>query len=72
MAEKKDTFQLEAAFKEFENIISKLESEEVSLKESLTLYGEGAKLLVECKEELSGIEKEIIVIEEHLEQGEME
>ena len=72
MAEKKDTFQLEAAFKELENIISKLESEEVSLKESLTLYGEGAKLLVECKEELSGIEKEIIVIEEHLEQGEME
>lgn len=72
MAKKKDTFQLEEAFKELETIISKLESEEVSLKESLTLYGEGAKLLLACKEELSGIEKEIIVIEDNLEQGELE
>ena len=72
MAEKKDTFQLEEAFKELETIISKLESEEVSLKESLALYGEGAKLLSVCKEELSGIEKEIIVIEDNLEQGKLE
>lgn len=72
MAEKKDTFQLEEAFKELETIISKLESEEVSLKESLALYGEGAKLLSACKEELSGIEKEIIVIEDNLEQGKLE
>ena len=72
MAEKKDTFQLEEAFKELETIISKLESEEVSLKESLALYGEGAKLLSACKEEFSGIEKEIIVIEDNLEQGKLE
>lgn len=64
MAEK--TFQVEEAFGELENIIGQLESEEVSLKDSIELYGKGAKLIAQCKEELSGIEKEIIIIGEEL------
>jgi len=72
MAEKKDTFQLEEAFKELETIISQLESDTVPLKESIALYGKGAKLLSECKDELSGIEKEMIIIGENLEQEEEE
>ena len=72
MAEKKDTFQLEEAFKELETIILQLESDTVPLKESIALYGKGAKLLSECKDELSGIEKEMIIIGENLEQEEEE
>lgn len=72
MGEKKDTFQLENAFKELETIISQLESDSVPLRESLALYGKGAKLLLECKEELSGIEKEMIIIGENMEQEEEE
>ncbi len=72
MADKKDTFQLEEAFKELEMIISQLESDSVPLKESITLYGKGAGLLSKCKEELSGIEKEMIIIGENLEQEEEE
>lgn len=60
------TFQVEEAFGELENIIGQLESEEVSLKDSIELYGKGAKLIAQCKEELSGIEKEIIIIGEEL------
>lgn len=60
------TFQVEEAFCELETIIERLESEEVSLKESIELYGKGAKLVAQCKEELSGIEKEIIIIGEEL------
>lgn len=60
------TFQVEEAFGELENIIGQLESEEVSLKDSIELYGKGAKLIARCKEELSGIEKEIIMIGEEL------
>lgn len=63
----KDTFQLEAAFNEIEQIIEQLESDEVSLKDSITLYGKGAELVARCKEELQGIEKEIIIIGEQLE-----
>lgn len=62
-----NTFQLEKAFARLEEIIKALESDEIPLKESIELYGQGAKLLAQCKEELSGIEKEIIVIGKELE-----
>jgi len=67
MAKKKEAFKLEEAFQQLEKIVGKLESEEVSLRDSITLYSDGVKLLAQCKEELSGIEKEMIVIEEGLE-----
>ncbi len=70
MAEEKDKFRVEEAFEELEKIISQLEDDSVPLKESIQLYGEGAKLLSRCKEELTGIEKEMIIIGENLEQGE--
>lgn len=58
-------FHLEEAFGQLEDIIKKLESEQVSLKESIELYGQGAKLVSRCKEELTGIEKEMILIDEN-------
>ncbi len=61
-----NTFQLETAFDQLEGIMEQLESEEISLKDSIALYGDGVKLLARCKEELSGIEKEILVIGEEL------
>ncbi len=70
MAEKKKTFHLEEAFESLEDIISKLEDDSTSLKDSIDLYGKGAKLISKCKEELNGIEKEMIIISEGLEQGE--
>lgn len=66
MTEKKEGLQIEEAFLEIENIIKTLESDEISLKESIELYGNGVKLVSKCKEELSGIEKEMIVIEESM------
>lgn len=69
MARKKEEFQIEEAFKQLEDIVGKLESDEVSLKDSITLYSDGAKLLAQCKEELTGIEKEMIVIGESMEMG---
>lgn len=62
-----DKFQLEEAFHQLEGIIEQLESEDVPLKDSIELYGKGAKLITQCKEELSGIEKEMIIIGEGLE-----
>lgn len=62
---KKKEFQLEQAFQDLETIITKLESDDVSLKESIELYGKGAKLVAQCKEELTGIEKEMLVIGEN-------
>ncbi len=58
-------FHLEEAFGELEEIIARLESDQISLKESIALYGQGAKLVSRCKEELTGIEKEMILIDEN-------
>ena len=68
MEEKKE-FHLEEALKEIETIIESLESDDLPLKEAIALYGDGANLLSACKEELSGIETEMIVIEEGLEES---
>lgn len=59
-----DSFHLEQAFGELEEIILKLESDSVPLKESIELYAKGVRLVASCKEELTGIEKEMIVIGE--------
>ena len=39
MKEANNSFQLEEAFKEIEDIINQLESDTISLKESISLYG---------------------------------
>ncbi|MCR5700921.1 MAG: exodeoxyribonuclease VII small subunit [Lachnospiraceae bacterium] len=62
----KDEFKLEDAFAEIEGIIDKLDHDELPLKDSIDLYGKGAELIVKCKEELSGIEKEMILISDTL------
>ena len=46
--------------------IEQLESEDISLRDSIGLYSNGAKIIARCKDELSGIEKEIIIIGEEL------
>lgn len=66
-AKKEEVFNLEQAFSELEEIITKLESDAVPLKESIELYGKGAKLVAACKEELTGIEKEMLIIGENFE-----
>lgn len=70
MDEKKKDLQVEEAFKELEEIIRKLEGEKTSLREAIQLYSEGAQLIHSCREELQGIEKEMIIIDESMEQGE--
>lgn len=70
MAGKKKAFHLEEAFENLEDIITKLELEEIPLKESIELYSKGAKLLSACREELTGIEKEMIIVSDQLEQEE--
>lgn len=64
--QKEAAFQLEAAFQEIEEIIKQLESDKLSLKDSIDLYGKGAKLISDCKEELAGIEKDMIIIGDNI------
>ena len=55
---------LEKAFEELEVIIEKMNSKEVSLDDSFSLYAEGTKLLKYCNEQLDMVEKKMLVLGE--------
>ncbi len=52
----------EQAVSELEEIISKLESGEASLDDSIALYSRGMELSKFCKEKLDSIEKKISIL----------
>lgn len=64
MSDNSDKIVVEEAFKRLEEINTMLEDPKIGLKESLELYAEGVKLVLACKESLSGVEKEIQILNE--------
>ena len=66
MAEK----TLEHVFEELDEIVEKLEGEEVSLEESFALYHKGMDLLKICNEKIDTVEKKMMVLDENGEQHE--
>lgn len=65
----KKTF--EEALKQLETIVSKLESGELALEQSLDQFEIGTKLYKECKDQLSLAEKRIAVLTESLKEEEI-
>ena len=61
---KKERF--EESITALEKIVNKLESEELSLEESLDKFKEGVKLYKDCKDMLSKAEKKISVLTESM------
>ncbi len=64
MADNTENMSYEEAAKELESIISKLESGEASLDDSIKLYSRGMELSKYCKEKLDSIVKQISVLSE--------
>lgn len=62
MKEKENT--LEQSFLELNEIIRKLESEDISLEDSFSLYQEGIKLLKGCNAAIDRVEKQLIILGE--------
>lgn len=60
----KEKKSLEDSFLEMNEIINKLEKEDITLEESFRLYQEGVKLLKSCNESIDHVEKQLIVLEE--------
>ncbi|MCY1038459.1 exodeoxyribonuclease VII small subunit [Staphylococcus nepalensis] len=54
-----NTQSFEEMMKELENIVQKLDSENVSLEESLNLYQRGMTLSASCDETLKNAEKKV-------------
>ncbi len=66
MAEqKKETdVGLEEGFKRLDAITAAMEQEELTLEQSFRLFEEGMELVKRCGEQLTDVEKQMIVLEE--------
>ena len=59
MAKKDKQIQFEEAFKRLDAIVTKLESGDLSLEESMTVFEEGITLTETCKTRLEAAEQKI-------------
>ena len=71
MAKKKEenkseerVLSLEDAFAQIEEVISRLETEEITLEESFSAYNQGMALLAKCNETIDQVEKKVLKVNE--------
>ncbi len=57
-------FSIEESFQTLEELLAKLESEDVGLNESFALYEQGMELLKKCDEAIEQVEKKVMVLRE--------
>ncbi len=60
--EKLSQFSIEEMFEQLDNIIYRMENENLSLEESFAEYERGVKLVKSCNNQIEKIEKKIIVL----------
>lgn len=63
-AEEGKELSLEEAFEQIEDVISHLETEEITLEQSFQEYNRGMKLLQHCNEAIDRVEKKVLQINE--------
>lgn len=61
--EKKEN--LEQKFQALEEVIEKLEGEDVTLEQSFDLYNKGMTLLMNCTRMIDEVEKKVLVLDEN-------
>lgn len=55
---------IEDNFEQLEDIISKMQSDRITLEQSFELYNKGVSLVQDCNNQIEKIEKQIKIIEE--------
>ena len=64
MSEKKKE-NLEEMFKDLEELIGKMENEEITLEQTVDLYNNGMELLKKCNLSIDEVEKKVLVLDEN-------
>jgi len=64
MGEKKKTPSLEENFARLEELIGKLEEEDISLEEAFQTYSEGMAVLKRCNVQIDRVEKQVLKLGE--------
>ncbi len=62
--EQEESFSLEDAFLQIEDVIAHLETEEITLEQSFQEYNRGMLLLQKCNETIDRVEKKVLQINE--------
>ena len=70
MSEKKKE-NLEEMFKDLEELIGKMENEEITLEQTFDLYNNGMELLKKCNLSIDEVEKKVLVLDENGETDEL-
>ncbi len=58
------TDSLETLFETLDEVVQKLEKEDITLEESFTLYQQGMELLKKCNETIDVVEKKVQLLDE--------
>ncbi|MFV0464970.1 MAG: exodeoxyribonuclease VII small subunit [Lachnospiraceae bacterium] len=53
---------IDESFKEIEDIIEKMENQDISLEESFSLFETGMKKLKNCNDQIDKIEKKLLIL----------
>jgi len=53
---------LEEKFAKLEEVLEKLEQDDISLEESFAAYAGGMELLKQCNEEIDKVEKKVLIL----------
>ena len=64
MSEKKKE-NLEEMFKDLEELIGKMDNEEITLEQTFDLYNNGMELLKKCNLSIDEVEKKVLVLDEN-------
>lgn len=55
---------MEEAFEELNELLTKMDSDQISLEDSFKLYQEGVKLVRYCNEKIDKVEKQLMILNE--------
>lgn len=55
---------MEEAFEELNELLTKMDSDQISLEDSFKLYQEGVQLVRYCNEKIDKVEKQLIILNE--------
>lgn len=62
--EKEQVLSLEETFAQIEEVIGRLEAEDITLEQSFEEYNRGMALLAQCNETIDRVEKKVLKINE--------
>lgn len=68
---KQESEDLEMMFRKLDEVITELESDEISLEQSFVLYNQGIEAIKKCNDTIDGIEKKVQMIDKNGEYHEL-